>query len=518
MARMELSLSRRRDGYPKQSPLKEPLAINNHTMGDIPSPSGFMPSPPQQPSSQQRNDDDNAISSIPNIDNEDEQQSTTTTVEKTGLCHELFTYFINRSRTKKLLSFLIITSLVLVVVEYILYNNVHISTFTSNFLDWMAVYGDVAVMAYIVMMSILTLFFVPPSLFVFASGFIFQDVYGGSGIVIAWVASFIGTLIGGSLGFWRARFLSRDLVEILMRRYPILRAVDVAIVKNSLRVMMLMRLNPLIPFGVMNYIFGISGVDLATFILAMPAVMPWYLFLVCLGAVSSSMYSEGIDDNVFGVVLISTGVASGIIGLVITWRFAKKELQKDAEMDKWRVGDPKELPQVGTRSRSPTPTEMMMAVLPTPSSSSVVASLDDNIDDGNDEENQLSNYDPSLVMHDIQNATDDDVYNDNTIDDTIGYTNSSDSKKLGEKVKQVVRKLKFNSKSSEEEPNAQAAATRISPAADTNIIFEERDLGFTDYFRTQVLGQDGYDDNGNAIQQNYRNHLDWTEIILDDFS
>mmetsp|Transcript_20922 Transcript_20922/g.31200 ORF Transcript_20922/g.31200 Transcript_20922/m.31200 type:complete len:518 (-) Transcript_20922:100-1653(-) len=517
MARMELSLSRRGNDFPKQSPLKEPLAINNHIMGDIPSPSGFMPSPPSS-SQQQCNDDDNAIPSIPTIDNDDDEQRSTT-VEKTGLCHELFTYFINRSRTKKLLSFLIITSLVLVVVEYILYNNVHISTFTSNFLDWMAVYGDVAVMAYIVMMSILTLFFVPPSLFVFASGFIFQDVYGGSGIVIAWVASFIGTLIGGSLGFWRARFLSRDLVEILMRRYPILRAVDVAIVKNSLRVMMLMRLNPLIPFGVMNYIFGISGVDLATFILAMPAVMPWYLFLVCLGAVSSSMYSEGIDDNVFGVVLISTGVASGIIGLVITWRFAKKELQKDAEMDKWRVGDPKELPQVGTRSRSPTPTEMMMAVLPTPSSSGV-ASLDDNIDDGNDEENPSSNYDPSLVIHDIQKATDYDEYNDNdnTIDDTIGNTSSSDSKKLGEKVKQVVRKLKFNSKSSEEEPNAQAAATRISPAANTNIIFEERDLGFTDYFRTQVLGQDGYDDNGNAIQQNYRNHLDWTEIILDDFS
>jgi uncharacterized membrane protein YdjX (TVP38/TMEM64 family) len=176
------------------------------------------------------------------------------TPQKLKLRHELFSYFINRTRTKKLISFLIIVSLILVIVEYILYNNSHISTFTKNFLDWMKEYGDLAVIAYIVMMSLLTLFFVPPSLFVFASGFIFQDVYGSWGILVAWVSSFIGAMVGGSLGFWRARYLSRDLVEILMRRYPILRAVDAAIVKNSLRVMMLMRLNPLIPFGVMNYI------------------------------------------------------------------------------------------------------------------------------------------------------------------------------------------------------------------------------------------------------------------------
>jgi len=507
MSRMELSFSRSRD-FPRKSPLKESLAINNHIMGEIPS---FL-SPPLP------KDDNPSIAPNNMIGNELETtaSSHSITVEKVGLCHELFAYFINRSRTKKLISFLIITSLILVVIEYILYNNVHISSFTSNFLDWMAAHGDVAVLYYIIMMSLLTLFFVPPSLFVFASGFIFQDVYGGSGIVVAWVSSFIGALIGGSLGFWRARYLSRDLVEILMRRYPILRAVDVAIVKNSLRIMMLMRLNPLIPFGVMNYIFGISGVNLISFILAMPAVLPWYLFLVCLGAVSSSMYSEGVDDNVFGVVLISTGVASGIIGLVITWRFAKKELQKDAMMEQWRMKDPKQLPEVGPRSRSPTPSSTMLEV-PPPPLFSVETLLDDNIGDGADEENSLGNHDPSTqitVIHDMPKASD-EYYNNTTDEHIIANTNSSGSS-LGEKLKHAVRKLKFNSKSSEEEPDIQATAS--SPPANTTIIIEERDLGFTDYLRTQVLGQDEFDDNDIGRHQNYRRNLDWTEIILDDFS
>ncbi len=564
MSRMELSFSSpHRDHYSfssTQSPLREALADNTHILEKeesiIPNNNhqqglmDMMSSPPVETDFRSSSTPSNNTA----IETQDELEKTTIVVVEqrdVGLCHELFTYFINRSRTKKLVSFLIITSLILVLVEYIIYNNVHMSTFTSNFLDWMALYGDIAVLSYIVMMSILTLFFVPPSLFVFASGFIFQDVYGKSGIMVAWVSSFIGTLIGGSLGFWRARYLSRDLVEILLRRYPILRAVDVAIVKNSLRVMMLMRLNPLIPFGVLNYIFGISGVDMVTFMLAMPAVLPWYLFLVCLGAVSSGMAytsEEGgggggnnsiLEDNVLGVVLISTGVASGIIGLVITWRFAKKELQKDAEMEQWRMKDPmmeeeeEELPEVimgRTRTRSATPVSMMLAELPSStslsSSAAVSTSLHDKIDNGTDEENPSSNYhNPTfLATHEMQKAMATDEYNDNNIatDDTIDTTNSSDSK-LGEKVKKVVSKLKkFNSKSSSEEDSSkrQVTATTNHPAnANTKIIIEERDLGFTDYFRTQVLGGDGFDDNNsNAIQQNYRKNLDWPEIILDDFS
>jgi uncharacterized membrane protein YdjX (TVP38/TMEM64 family) len=248
-SKLQLSLSRNNRDFPKQSPLRETLPVN--TTGDDDDLGGAIPCLMMSSPSPRNNNHPLPATSWPSDEPSEQQQHPP---RKVGLCHELFSYFINRSRTKKFISALIITSLILVIIEYILYNNSHISTFISNFLDWMKSYGDLAVVAYIIMMSILTLFFVPPSLFVFASGFIFQDVYEGWGILVAWVASFLGTLIGGSLGFWRARYLSRDLVEILMRRYPILRAVDTAIVKNSLRVMMLMRLNPLIPFGVLNYV------------------------------------------------------------------------------------------------------------------------------------------------------------------------------------------------------------------------------------------------------------------------
>lgn len=174
-----------------------------------------------------------------------------------------------------------------------------------------------------------TVVFIPPSILIFASGFIFRDIYGPIiGVLIALISSYVGAILGGTIGFLRANYMTRDLIQILMRRYPILRAIDAAIVRNSLRVMILMRLNPLIPFGVLNYLFGISGVSWESFILAMVGVMPWHLWLICLGASANSVYDESTETSVMSIVLMGMGVAFGVIGLVITWRFARKELQK----------------------------------------------------------------------------------------------------------------------------------------------------------------------------------------------
>jgi len=134
------------------------------------------------------------------------------------------------------------------------------------------------------------------------------------------------------IGFWRARYMTRDLIEVLMRRYPIIKAVDAAIIKNSLRVMVLMRLNCLIPFGVLNYVFGITGVDWAVYSLAMIGILPWHLLLICLGASSATVYAEsGSGVSMLQIILMSTGAAFGIISLAITWKFAKKELQKEVD-------------------------------------------------------------------------------------------------------------------------------------------------------------------------------------------
>lgn len=242
---------------------------------------------------------------------------------------ELYTFFLRRSWKKKLFTILAISSLIPVILDVFVLQTNHITNFINNFLDWMAEYPLEGVWAYVCIITVSSLIFVPPSILIFGAGFTFSSIWGGwTGITIALVASYLGSVIGGFIGFWRARYMTRDLIEVLMRRYPIIKAVDVAIVKNSLRVMILMRLNCLIPFGVLNYVFGITAVDWAVFTMAMVGILPWHLLLICLGASSATVYDKSGEITLMQIILMSTGFAFGIIGLVITWKFAKKELQK----------------------------------------------------------------------------------------------------------------------------------------------------------------------------------------------
>ena len=181
------------------------------------------------------------------------------------------------------------------------------------------------------MLTLLTSMLVPPSLLVLAGGFIFHDVYGLiMGPVITLISSLLGVMFGGMIAFLRAPSMSRALLGVLSDRYPILNAVDIAIVKNPLKVMFLMRLNSLIPFGVLNYFFAMKDVDDGLFLVSIVAVLPWYLFLVAIGSGVSFMY------NGYGYIGTIVGVVCSALVLVIVWRLAKEELQKEVELSQWR--------------------------------------------------------------------------------------------------------------------------------------------------------------------------------------
>lgn len=77
-----------------------------------------------------------------------------------------------------------------------------------------------------------------------------------------------------------------------------------------------------------NYLFGISGVSLTSFVLGIVGVVPWHLWLVCVGASANSLIYDDENATMFRVILFGMGTAFGVIGMIITWRFAKKELQK----------------------------------------------------------------------------------------------------------------------------------------------------------------------------------------------
>ncbi|KAL7538525.1 hypothetical protein ACHAWF_006111 [Thalassiosira exigua] len=249
---------------------------------------------------------------------------------KEPLHKELTRFFIRRSWKKKLFTCLVVLTITPVILDFV-FRTGHVHDSIDEFLTWMASHPMSGVWAYIAALTLGSLVFVPPSILIFAAGFTFQSLFKSTGVPIALVASFIGSVLGGLIGFWRARYMTRDLIEVLMRRYPIIRAVDAAVVRNSFKVMFLLRMNCLIPFGVLNYAFGITGVECDAFVLAMPGILPWHALLIFLGASAETMYDEEAENTAMGMLLIGAGIVFGILGLIITWRYAKIELQREVD-------------------------------------------------------------------------------------------------------------------------------------------------------------------------------------------
>jgi hypothetical protein len=76
---------------------------------------------------------------------------------------------------------------------------------------------------------------------------------------------------------------------------------------------------------VLNCVFAMKGVDMALFLVAIVAVMPWYLFLICVGAAVSNILYDG--SSFIGLAI---GVACGAVVMAIVCAMAKDELLVEA--------------------------------------------------------------------------------------------------------------------------------------------------------------------------------------------
>jgi uncharacterized membrane protein YdjX (TVP38/TMEM64 family) len=131
-------------------------------------------------------------------------------------------------------------------------------------------YGAVYVLA--------ALLLVPGSLLTIGAGLLFGLLWGS---VIASVAA----TAAAALGFLIARHLARRRVEEFAKRHARFAAVDKAIRDNGWKAVGLLRLSPLVPYSVSNYLYGLTPVSFGPYLLASWAgMLPGTLLYVYLGA------------------------------------------------------------------------------------------------------------------------------------------------------------------------------------------------------------------------------------------
>jgi len=195
-----------------------------------------------------------------------------------------------------------------------------VADWVKDFRSWIGGLGPLGGVLYGLAYVVGALLFVPGLVLTLAAGYAFGL---GWGIVIVSLAS---TTAAG-LAFLIARYLARARVEKLARRNSRFAALDKAVGRSGWKVVGLLRLSPLIPFSLSNYLYGLTAVRFLPYVVASwVGMLPATVLYVYLGAAGRSIGEEG-ERSPWEWVLLGAGLLATAAVTVLLTRLAKKELK-----------------------------------------------------------------------------------------------------------------------------------------------------------------------------------------------
>jgi uncharacterized membrane protein YdjX (TVP38/TMEM64 family) len=175
-------------------------------------------------------------------------------------------------------------------------------------LEWIESLGSIAPLAFIGIYIISTIAFLPASLLTLGAGLVF-------GVWLGSLYVFIGATLGAIAAFLVARYLARDWAAKKIAGNDKFNAIDRAVGKEGLKIVLLTRLSPLFPFNLLNYAFGLTGVSIQDYIIGSVGMIPGTLMYVYIGSLAGNIALIGTANQPTNPTL---QWSIRIIGLVAT--------------------------------------------------------------------------------------------------------------------------------------------------------------------------------------------------------
>ncbi|MBS1789862.1 MAG: TVP38/TMEM64 family protein [Acidobacteria bacterium] len=186
---------------------------------------------------------------------------------------------------------------------------------------WIEGLGTFAPVAYVLLYVVTALFLIPGSLL----------TIGAAGIFSFWKA-FAVVVIGANLAalaaFWLSRTYLRDRVVRWAEGNPKFAALDGAIGREGFKTVFLVRLSPVFPFTLLNYLLGLTTVRTSSYVLAnLIGMLPGTFLYVYIGATARDALSASSGGvGAWQLVLRIVGLLATVAVVVLVTRSAKKAL------------------------------------------------------------------------------------------------------------------------------------------------------------------------------------------------
>lgn len=169
-----------------------------------------------------------------------------------------------------------------------------------------------------------TVLLIPASVLTVAAGFLFGPISGS--IVVS-----IAATLGATAAFLVGRYIARPAVARRAAEDTRFAAVDRAIAAQGAKIVLLLRLSPLVPFSLLNYALSLTNIPLGSYIGASWAgMLPGTIAYVALGGAgkAAAETAAGVGNSPLQLVLYGVGALATLGATVLISRAASQALKE----------------------------------------------------------------------------------------------------------------------------------------------------------------------------------------------
>lgn len=182
--------------------------------------------------------------------------------------------------------------------------------------------GPLALLLFVGLYVTAALALIPSSALSLAAGLL----YGAAGIPVAWFCIMLAAAVAFPLG--RGAFLGA--VRRFVANRPVLRTLAEVAEEEGWRMVLLVRVSGLVPFGLQNYALGATGVPFRPYLLATSlGVLPSILVYASIGAFGQATL-RGADFGLWQKLLLALGVLASVALVVMAARKVRSRLRSRA--------------------------------------------------------------------------------------------------------------------------------------------------------------------------------------------
>ena len=143
---------------------------------------------------------------------------------------------------------------------------------------------------------------------------------------------FVGAVIGAEVTFLLGRYLFRNWIQRRLTHLPKFQAVEKAVSREGLKLVLLTRLSPAFPFSLLNVVYGLSDVSFRDYTIGLIGILPGTILFCGLGDLAGDFarFSEVLSGNenpkIFAIRVI--GLMSTLLVVWLVVRSTRNALQE----------------------------------------------------------------------------------------------------------------------------------------------------------------------------------------------